>query len=219
MKSTQKTPLQYKKTRGPARQQGFTLIESLIALVVAALGVLGIVGVQMRTLVDTQASVNRGYALSLIDNLAERIQTNPDALNNLTAYTNGTPAISTDCDSTPCDPAALANFDTKRWHDQVSLTLPGSQAIVFIPKGGPRQLGVLIGWREKNYSQTGKNLTPGDISDLNAELMKIIPINTKDNADAVVECPASMICHLQYIQPTQRCTPWAIGASALYCPS
>ena len=45
------------------RQRGITLIESLIALMVAVLGVLGILGVQMRTLTDTQAGVRRAQAI------------------------------------------------------------------------------------------------------------------------------------------------------------
>ncbi len=199
-------------------QTGITLIESLIALVVAALGILGVVGVQMRTLVDTQASVNRGYAISLIDDLAERIQTNPDALNNLPTYTTS-PTSATDCTTTACDPAALATYDIKSWRDQVSTTLPGSQAIVFVPQGGSRQLGVLIGWADKHYSQTGASLSASDVTALDAELMKIIPANTKDSTGAAVSCPDGLICHLQYIQPTQRCTPWGIGAGTLYCAS
>ena len=35
-------------------QRGITLIESLVAIAVMALGILGILGVQMRTLTDTQ---------------------------------------------------------------------------------------------------------------------------------------------------------------------
>jgi type IV pilus assembly protein PilV len=200
------------------KQTGITLIESLIALVVAALGILGVVGVQMRTLVDTQASVNRGYAISLIDDLAERIQTNPDGLNNLSVYTSATPTVSTDCSTAACTPSALANYDTKQWLDQVATTLPGSTVKVFIPDGGPRQLGVLIGWPEKHYSQTGAKLEDTDIDSLNAQLMKIIPASTTSDGKPV-ECPAKKICHLQYVQPTQRCTPWGIGENALYCPS
>ena len=201
----------------PFLQRGITLIESLIALLVAALGVLGIVGVQMRTLVDTQASVNRGYAISLIDDLAERIQTNPDALTNLAAYTATAPTVSTDCSTAACTPSELANYDTKQWLAQVTNALPGSKVQVFIPDGGSRQLGVLIGWPEKHYSQTGADLS-SNLTSLNAQLMKIIPTNTKTNK-TVVKCPDNYICHLQYVQPTQRCTPWGIGASALYCPS
>ena len=35
-------------------QRGFSLIEALVSIVILALGILGILGVQMRTLADTQ---------------------------------------------------------------------------------------------------------------------------------------------------------------------
>ena len=68
------------------RQRGITLIESLVAIVVAALGILGIVGVQMRTLADTSTSLRRAQAIRLIEDLGERMRTNPSALANLNTY-------------------------------------------------------------------------------------------------------------------------------------
>jgi len=62
------------------RQRGISLIESLIALVVAALGILGVVGVQMRTLTDTSSTVRRAQAIRLIEDLGERMKANPNAL-------------------------------------------------------------------------------------------------------------------------------------------
>ena len=61
------------------RQRGFSLIESLVAVVVMALGILGILGVQMRTLADTQTGVRRAQAIRLIEDLSERIKLNPNA--------------------------------------------------------------------------------------------------------------------------------------------
>ena len=68
-------------------QRGFSLLESMIAIIVMVLGVLGILGLQMRTLTDTQSSVRRAQAIRLIGDLGERLQSNPDALGNLTVYT------------------------------------------------------------------------------------------------------------------------------------
>ena len=48
-------------------QRGISLIESLVAIVVMALGILGILGVQMRTLADTQTGVRRAHAIRLIE--------------------------------------------------------------------------------------------------------------------------------------------------------
>ena len=194
------------------RHRGISLIESLVAIVVMVLGILGILGVQMRTLTDTQAGVRRAQAIRLTEDLAERLQNNPDALNNLAAYT-AEPSSSNNCQSSSCAPGDLATYDIKQWRDNVSEALPGGQAIVFIPKGGPRQLGVLIGWRENRYNQNGQEFTTAELAALNAPLA-VAGINSV--GDAPVNCPAGLICHLQYIQPTQRCTPWG---GTLYCPN
>ncbi len=195
-------------------QRGITLIESLVAIVVMALGILGILGVQMRTLTDTQAGVRRAQAIRLIEDLGERLQNNPDALGNLSAYTT-TPTSSDDCANAACAPDKLATYDIKQWRTSVNDALPGSQVIVFIPQGGPRQLGVLIGWSETRYNQNGKSFTTAEKAALTAPLT----VSGTNSAGTAVNCPADLICHLQYIQPTQRCTPWGLGAGALYCPN
>jgi len=197
------------------RQRGITLLESLIALLVAVLGILGILGVQMRTLTDTQAGVRRAQAIRLIEDLAERVQNNPDALGNLAAYT-ATPTSASSCDTTACAPDALATYDIKEWRTNVTTSLPGGQATVFIPQGGSRQLGVLIGWTENRYNQNGQSFSTDDTTALNAPL---VVSGTNSVGSAAVNCPTGLICHLQYIQPTQRCTPWGVGGGTLYCPS
>ena len=58
-------PHQQLKTSSHHAQRGITLIESLVAILVTALGILGILGVQMRTLTDTQTSVRRAQAMGL----------------------------------------------------------------------------------------------------------------------------------------------------------
>ena len=50
-----------------SQQHGITLLESLIAIVIAALGVIGIIGVQLRTLTDAQNTVRREQAIRLIE--------------------------------------------------------------------------------------------------------------------------------------------------------
>lgn len=80
-------------------ESGFALIESLIAIVVVALGILGILGVQMRTLADTQTGVRRAQAICLIEDLSERLKVNPNALGNIANYeiAAGTPPAPPDC--------------------------------------------------------------------------------------------------------------------------
>ena len=213
------------------RQRGISLIESLVAIVVMALGILGILGVQMRTLTDTQAGVRRAQAIRLIEDLGERLQNNPDALGNLSVYTTK-PTSSDDCASTPCAADKLATYDIKQWRTNVASALPAGQATVFIPKGGPRQLGVLIGWNENMYNQNGKSFIPTEQTAMRNSILGASDTTTSnptlatDFANNPVKCedttkPADRqpMCHLQYIQPTQRCTPWVLGGGTLYCPN
>ena len=195
-------------------QRGITLIESLVALVITAVALFGLLGVQMRTLVDTQAGVRRAQAIRLIEDLGERMQNNPNALGNLSAYTT-TPTTTVDCGTTACTPAELATYDIKQWRDNVAANLPGGNVQVFVPKGGSRQLGVLIGWREGEYNIDGKARTASETE----QLQSVFTVTGTDSADTEIKCPDGLLCHLQYLQPTQRCTPWSIGTGALYCPN
>ncbi|RYH50944.1 MAG: type IV pilus modification protein PilV, partial [Alcaligenaceae bacterium] len=117
-----------------SRQHGITLIESLVAIIVMALGIMGIVGVQMRTLADTSTTVRRAQAIRLIEDLSERIRVNPNGLANLASYVSvfsAAPAPGS-C-SSGCDHATLASYDIASWKKSVRDALPLGQAEVFIP--------------------------------------------------------------------------------------
>ena len=212
--------MQKLKVAPPLRiQSGFSLLESLVAIVVMTLGILGILGVQMRTLTDTQAGVRRGQAIRLIEDLGERLESSPDVLNNLSAYnvalTDALPTDTSDCcTSTACNPADLAACDIRQWRLRVNGALPGAKMAVFTPQGGSRQLGVLIGWNENRYNQNGQSFSASDLSALTAPLA----VSGTDASGATISCPSSFTCHLQYVQPTQRCTP-GDSSGTLYCPN
>ena len=203
------------------RQRGITLIESLIAILIAALGILGILGVQMRTLADTQTSVRRAQAVRLIEDLSERIQTNPNGLGNLDSYVStwGS-APSATCGTAGCDAAKLAAYDIYQWKEAVKSTLPLGTASVFISAadtaaGNRRQLGVMVGWRENEREHKKADGT--------VDTSFTAPFATDSTGTANITCPSGLICHLQYIQPNQRCVPFTLGstgtATPLYCPN
>lgn len=192
-------------------QHGVSLIESLVAIVVMSLGILGILGVQMRTLADTQTSVRRAQAVRLIDDLSERLSVNPNALSNINNYptafgaTPATPARN--CATTPCSNSELAAYDLSQWKQSVKNTLPASDAAVFLADADTninnrRQLGIMISWRENERDTAGtyKNA-----------------INAGVDGGAVT-CPAERTCHLQYISVSARCAPYfADTAAQFFC--
>ena len=192
-------------------QRGISLIESLVAIVVMALGILGILGVQMRTLTDTQTSVRRAQAVRLIEDLGERMKINPNALADINAYVSDfsdEPAPG-DCQSKSCTNTQLVAYDLGNWKQAVKNSLPLGQASVFLAQGETndtdrRQLGVMVSWRENER---------GDSS---TDYKSAIDAST---GGGDVTCPADRVCHLQYLPVSARCAPYSGGGTVQYfCP-
>lgn len=206
----------------PQRQRGVTLIESLVAIVVTALGILGILGVQMRTLTDTSTTVRRAQAIRLIEDLGERMRTNPNAMANLENYVsafNDAPSVGS-CTS-GCEHTALAAYDLAVWKRAVRDTLPLGRAEIFIATaeaavtpGQKRQLGIMIAWRENE-----RDTSAAYKDDINATKVRDSATGTLVDG-ATLACPANLICHLQYIPVSARCAPYIPGGNSpmYYCP-
>lgn len=192
-----------------ASQKGITLLESLVAIVVMALGLLGVVGIQMRTLADTQTGVRRAQAVKLIEDLSERVRANPNAIGNAASYavawasTLGSPpacVIDSGFPTSSCTAAQLATYDVDRWLRSVRANLPVGDATVFVSGSDVRQLGVMLSWRENERAREGDSLA-------DTSAYKAIFSVTGTSTSGSVTCPAGKICHLQYINLTQRCIP------------
>ncbi len=207
------------------KQQGISLIESLAAIVVMALGVLGILGVQMRTLADTQTGVRRAQAVRLIEDLSERIRANPSGLSQLASYAIDTAApaaaptaqdlaalqaLQTTCSTNACNGTQLAARDRALWLATVQQSLPLGHARVFVVDSenvaaDRRQLGVMISWRENERAMADSSYTAA--------------LQSPDSTASGVGCPAGRSCHVQYIQPGARCIPYgASGTAQVMCP-
>ena len=203
------------------RQQGITLLESLIAILVSALGILGILGVQMRTLSDTQTSVRRGQAIRLIEDLGERMRVNPNALISINSYISGyTPPqaneskVTVSCQSSACTPLQQAEYDLQQWKAAVQQNLPAGQSSIFLAPGetvdaNRRQVGVMIAWRENERADTKTDAI--DASKVRNSDGSFSAGTDDDNA-----CPEGFTCHLQYLSVAARCAPYGSGGTP-YC--
>ncbi|RYF08859.1 MAG: type IV pilus modification protein PilV [Comamonadaceae bacterium] len=204
------------------RQRGIALMESLVAIVIAAIGILGVLGVQMRTLSDTQTTVRRAQAIRLIEDLSERLKVHPNALGSLASYTSGFANVPTtgDCATNACDRDALAAYDLRIWKQAVARTLPLGQASIFTSLGEPtaasrRQLGVVIAWRENERDDSA-----GYKNDIDAVKIKQADGSFADaTGGGANTCPANFTCHIQYIPVPARCAPYLSGGFTQYfCP-
>lgn len=207
------------------RQRGITLIESLVAILVAALGVLGILGVQMRTLADTQTSVRRAQAIGLIEDLGERLTVNPNALADLSSYTsafgNEPTFTPTTCETAACARTQLTSYDLAMWKQAVKTTLPLGRADVFIAPGetvanNRRLLGVMVAWRENERADADSSFR----DNIDSTQTRGSGGTFSSATGGAVSCPTGFTCHLQYIPVAARCAPYFPGGAtvAYYCP-
>ncbi|RMF96491.1 MAG: type IV pilus modification protein PilV [Gammaproteobacteria bacterium] len=114
------------------KQSGFTLVESLVAMVVLAVGMLGIAGLYIEGLRSGQASVSRTMAVALAADMADRIRANPAAT---VAYAGAGPGVNNQCVNgpAPCNPAQLAQDDWFWWFQDVQGRLPvGATAAIAV---------------------------------------------------------------------------------------
>lgn len=210
--------------------RGISLLESLVAMVVLALGVLAMLTMQLRTLADTQTSTRRVQAIRLIEDLGERIRANPHAWEQLERYLSdwqGAAALpsATSCSARPCSAAALAEHELAQWQLQVARSLPLGQARVFLAPGenqaaNRRQLGVMIRWRESTHASQGS----GDHAQYRNPVDSTRHVGEGAGTDAVKERGGNVVCqdddgdqrytcHLQYLALNARCTAERMGSA------
>lgn len=129
---------------------GFTLVETMVALLVLSVGMIGVAALYGQAL---SASSNAGYrsqAIVLASELADRIRGNRSAR---TAYEN-TPADrscdrATGAGGIDCSPQQMAEHDMWLWQNQVAQMLPAGQGAIDVDTSiNPARYTVTVSWDE-----------------------------------------------------------------------
>ena len=140
-----KSPLVlYRPFRVMNKNAGFTLIEVLIAMVVLAIGLLGLAGLQVTSLKNNQSAYNLSQATQLAYDLADRMRAN---VAGAATYTTGTAATIANCkNTTGCSPTEMAVNDLFEWNSAISAALPnGGTGTITISDG---VYSITISWTE-----------------------------------------------------------------------
>lgn len=140
------------------RQQGFSLIEVLLAVVVLAIGLLAGSRMQMLGLNYTQGGMIRSHATLAANDILDRIRLNREYAVDNAGYdnfdTDGTIPAATSCISTGCTPAQIAQTDLREWAgyfakgDETGISTPLMNATGTITRNGPT-FTVVIRWSEQ----------------------------------------------------------------------
>lgn len=102
---------------------GFSMIELLVAVLVMAIGVLGVAALQMVSLQNNRAALVRAEAVTLAYDMMDRIRANPagtppgDAYDGLAL--DAVPPDSPNCLTTTCTAAQMVAFDQRSWKCQL----------------------------------------------------------------------------------------------------
>ena len=171
-----------------ARQRGISMIESLVAILVLAIGVMGLAGLQTRSLVETRLSNARANALLLANDLAERMRLNRDAALGAAPYTldwTDKPTTANCIGTTAaCTAEQLRDFDLAEWRSMVTQLLPGGQARIEAPNNG--QIRITFRWRNTAKAEEGSDISDNPL---------IVP-----GVDACANL-TDWICHQVFVRP------------------
>jgi type IV pilus assembly protein PilV len=154
--------------------RGATLVEVLVSILLAAVGLLALVGSNVASVRYSKMSQYRGTATMLAADLAERMRANTSVA-GLAAYAVGSnfaaqaslPTVSTPCSSyiNNCSTTQMAAFDLATWQRIVRDQLPeGAVSVVPTPPAvapAPTVLAadVWLAWRDPAVAAPDDNTT------------------------------------------------------------
>ncbi|HEU4687100.1 MAG TPA: type IV pilus modification protein PilV [Vicinamibacterales bacterium] len=129
--------------------RGFTIVEALVALVVLAVGMLGIASLYVTTLRASGSASSRMQAINLASDLGDRIRANRTAED---AYAGAAAADGTTClgAAATCTAAQMAAHDLFVWQAAIQAVLPGAPAgvVTVDTDTNPTSYRIEVSWVE-----------------------------------------------------------------------
>lgn len=149
----------------PAQIKGFTLVELMVAVLVLAIGLLGLAGLQVWGLANNHNAYLRTQATLLAQDMADRMRQsqgfNPklslDPVENqkknqeqnqanLAAYLGN--ETNDDCATKSCTSAQMAGYNLAQWKAALTAHLPGGTGTITQVAGPPIIYNITISWTE-----------------------------------------------------------------------
>lgn len=155
-----------------SKNNGFTLVELLIALVIVAIGALGHAKMQMTSMHNAQRASFSQTANVAMNDLTQRIRALPNAALNGEFNTSiGTgPTGSKSCNDTGvvCSRSEFALFELEDWYGDVSSILPSPQFSVVQATTNGSYFTVSLLWdanKDGTLATTCSAITAGSVDD------------------------------------------------------
>lgn len=158
--------IRVKRSSGKQKSRGVSLLEVLISILLAAIGLLALAGANVASIRYSKMAQYRGTATLLAADFAERMRANKTGL---ASYAYGadfaTQAAAVGADTScetyapaACNAGGLATYDLANWRALVRNQLPeGSVFVVY--QAAQVAADVWIAWRDPSVANTGENST------------------------------------------------------------
>ena len=146
-------------------QRGFGMLEALISMVVIMIGVLGMVGMQMLAINNTENARYQSIAAMQASSMTAQMLANiaywgtpPTTVTVIDTTVTGIANSTVDCGLTVCTAAQMAHYDVRTWGGAMrngTSALPSGQgAINCVTAVSPAVCTITMTWREKNIALT-----------------------------------------------------------------
>lgn len=142
------------RRRPGGAEGGFTMIEVLVALVVLAIGLLGIAALYLDSLRAGRTAIYRTQAVNMAADLADRIRANRQGVLAYVSAFADAHVADANCEdpAAGCTPAEMAGTDLARWKDTLEAQLPGGEGEVQVTApavaGDPGNYVITVRWTE-----------------------------------------------------------------------
>jgi type IV pilus assembly protein PilV len=142
-------------------QRGVTLVESMIALLVISVGLLGIASLQITAMSQNTSSLNHSQATWYAYNMSDRIRANFGAYLGYNGIDTAG-GYSGDCTTSACSTGQMITADAAEWETMVE-NLPGGRGRITLQNG---LLVVTVMWDDNGSGATGTGCVPTVATDL-----------------------------------------------------
>lgn len=163
-----------------AVQRGASLVEVMVALFVLAIGLLGMLALQTKSMQFNQSAYSYSQAVFLANDLAERIRANADEAATYVVAEDVTPAeVSCDTVAVDCTAAELAAHDLFLWKQHVESLLPmGSGRVESVPVAGRNFMRITVAFDDSRAAATDGTSSPAaaDLPDAQKNYVLLVEI-------------------------------------------
>jgi type IV pilus assembly protein PilV len=147
MLDSNSSPLKY-------RQLGVSLVESMIALLVISIGLLGIAALQVTSVSLNSSALHHSQAVQMAYDMADRIRANNPQFASYSGIDTDTSYVNPDCTTKSCLNTEVVTADAADWKVMVS-NLPAGRGTISNNQNAADGLLIAVMWDDGSRSTPG----------------------------------------------------------------